>query len=368
MRKVAAVLSFFALAILLLNCGGSSRPAGVLLATTQGSVGIDSFGIDLSSGNLTQIKTLAATQTGPTAIVIDPSGANAFVADSGTNSISAYTVNSDGTLTAGSTFAVKGSTPTALAIDHAGKFLFVANQASNNVSVFSVQGSTLSELANSPYLSGLLPSSVTVSPANNYLYVTNQTDNTITVYNIASTGDLSPIPGSPFPTGTAPSGSAIVPPQSLTTATRTYLYVANSGSNNVTAFLVCLTNITPCTASDGSLQTLAPTSIFAAGIGPAAIVVDPTSNFLYIANKTSNQISGYRINQATGGLTNLSPFTVSTGMNPVALVIHPDGLYMYAANISSANISAYKIQTQNGALTALTPISSDPQPAGLAVK
>ena len=78
-----------------------------------------------------------------------PSGTALFIANSATNNISTYTVNSDGTLTAGSSTATDRNDANAMAIDSAGQFLFVANQgsqmdpASGTVSVFSVQSGSL---------------------------------------------------------------------------------------------------------------------------------------------------------------------------------------------------------------------------------
>src|SRR4029453_2857816 len=113
---------------------------------------------------------------------------------------------------------------------------------------------------------------------------------------IDGSGNLSELvlKGSPYPTATAPSGSALA-----TTTSGSYLYVANSGSNTITAFIVCLTTIAPCTTADGRL-TLAANSSFGAGLTPVGIVVDPTNTFVYALNQASNQISEYRLNPANG--------------------------------------------------------------------
>ncbi len=147
------------------------------------------------------------------------------------------------------------------------------------------------------------PSSVTVEPSGKFLYVTNQGDNTVSAFSIDGSGNLSELilAGSPYPTATAPAGSALA-----TTATGSYLYVANSGSNNISAFIVCLTTIAPCTAADGSLISVASLPV-GAGLTPVGIVVDPTNTFVYTIDQDSNQISGYRLNAANGGLSRIVP-------------------------------------------------------------
>lgn len=52
-----------------------------------------------------------------------------------------------------------------------------------------------------------------------------------------------------------------------------------------------------------------------AGIGSISVAVDPTGRFAYVANRNSNNISGYTIDSITGGLTLMkdSPFAAKGG-------------------------------------------------------
>src|SRR5882724_2121249 len=117
-----ALLAFLGLSLFLINCGSSSsRPAGVLYVLSQGENNVGSFAIDLSSGGLSLLNSTASTcstltQTPPApcgfpeSILLDPTGANAFVLNQGVfspgdppsglvPSVYGYTVKSDGTLT-----------------------------------------------------------------------------------------------------------------------------------------------------------------------------------------------------------------------------------------------------------------------------
>jgi 6-phosphogluconolactonase (cycloisomerase 2 family) len=356
----------------LVSCGGTSHPAGVLLATSQGATLIESYGVNLTTGVLSQINTAGKvpSSTAPSATVIDSAGATLYVANAALSSptttagsISVYTVNSNATLTAAGSGATTGINPVALTLDPSGKFLLVVNQLSNNVSVFSVSsGGSLSEVSGSPFATGVppttvntalpVPSAVTVTPSN-YVYVANQGQDTVSAFSLdPSSGFLTPLAGLPTAVGLAPSGVA----NTITSSGTRVLFVANQGDNNVSSFEI---------NSDGTL-TASPKSPFASGLGPGAMAIEPTKNFLYVADMNSNQVTPFRINPGDGALTAL--IAVSTGSSPVALVIHPNGLFLYTANISSDNISGFSLNPLSGALAPIATSTSSSRPAGLAIK
>jgi 6-phosphogluconolactonase (cycloisomerase 2 family) len=377
LKKLSATLmALCALAMVLTfaNCGtSSSRPAGLILVTSQGDKTLLAYRADLTSGKLTQISTSVSTTDQPTVVVFDSGGAFAYVATNpatGNGKITAYSVASDGKLGAAGSSADAGVLPIAMALDNAGH-LFVANQGSNSISAFSASGGSITKVpcagmfcVGEDFEAGSAPSSITVEPSGKFLYVTNQGNDTVSAYSIESSGSLSELVllGSPYPTATAPSSSAFA-----TTATGSYLYITNSGSNNITGYVVCLSTIDPCTTADGSLR-LIPSSPFGAGLNPVGIVVDPTNTFVYALDQTSNQVSGYRLNAATGGLSALNPATHSTGTRPVSIGMHPDGKFIYVVNSASNTISGYSLEPQNGSLTPITPLATSAQPYGLAVK
>ena len=102
-----------------------------------------------------------------------------------------------------------GSSPTLLAMDSAGAFLYVGNSGSGSISAFSIDSGTgaLTEVAGSPFPIGLTPINMKVSPSGSTLYVTggfsngNVSAGIIEVFNL-NQGVLSVVAGSPFLTGT----------------------------------------------------------------------------------------------------------------------------------------------------------------------
>jgi len=267
-----------------------------------------------------------------------------------------------------------------MAIDSGGKFLFVANQSSNNISVFSISGTTLTEVAGAtfPVAAGNGPVALAITPDAKFLYVANQVDGTVTGYSINSSGALALVPGSPYAACTTSSAVCTTPSAVAITPDGNFLYVANSGSNNVSAFAICDNLSTTCLVADGTL-TAVTGSPFSSGLGPVSIAADPSGKFLYVADKQSNQVSEYKISTGTGALTVNSSATISTGLTPVWLAVRAgtttvkttlgtnDSLYV--ANIGSASISVYAFDSTTGLLGVVgAPVSTGGQPSAIAVK
>ena len=138
------------------------------------------------------------------------------------------------------------------------RFAYVANRGSNNVSAYSVDAITgaLTAITGSPFSAGVLPVAVAVDPTGSYAYVANQMDATISAFMINRTsGILSAVNGSPFATGSEPTSVAI-------DSTSSTLYVTNGGANSVSAYAITpvsgvLTPITgsPCVAEKPGVGT-----------------------------------------------------------------------------------------------------------------
>jgi len=77
----------------------------------------------------------------------------AFVANSGDNTVSAFTVNSTSGQLRDDGYALTGTKPAATAVTPNGAFLYVANSGSASVSAFSVnaKNGTLTAVSGSPF-------------------------------------------------------------------------------------------------------------------------------------------------------------------------------------------------------------------------
>jgi DNA-binding beta-propeller fold protein YncE len=410
---VVALAAICALSLFLVNCGSSSsRPSGLLYVLTQGSNGtgnaVSSFAIDLNSGNLSLINSNASTCATagacglPLNIVLDPTGAAAFVLSQG--AISSFAVNSDGSFgapTNPSPWTVSaGDTAMAMSRDAGGNFLYVittGNQASipplsPELYVFSTKpGSTTLTLVDNgaadrgfvlPRVPTALSAIAVSSPAEELLFVAsskdlsaNHNDNTLSVYGIGSDGTVTEKIGSPYATSTIDPLSVLavntnVAPQN-NGGVFVYVGAAGNASGALDAFQVCTGINAVCTSqSDVDNAKLLPvgTSPTSAGQNPVGIVVDPTNSFLYVVCEGSSQVFGYRIFVTTGVLTAQNPTNLSTGTQPVALAIHSSGKFLYTSNSGSSNISAFTVSTTSGSMSSVATVTSPPGPSGMAAR
>jgi 6-phosphogluconolactonase len=101
-----------------------------------------------------------------------------------------------------------GASPSALSVDPAGHTLYVANSVSTDVSVFTVNGTNgkLSPVAGSPFPTGAGQeiSGITVTPNGKFVLISNFGSISISVLAVISFGALASAPGSPFPVDSSP--------------------------------------------------------------------------------------------------------------------------------------------------------------------
>ena len=262
-----------------------------LTVSTNGSF---TFATAVAEGNLYNVSVLTQPITGQTCTVTGGSGtasANvttvvvncvknttprfAYVANYGTNDVSAYTINaSTGTLTSVGAVVAAGTGPHSVTVDPSGKFAYVANWSSNNVSAYTINASTGVLTPVGTVATATKPFSVTVDPTGKFAYVANYGDgvapSTVSAYTIDSTGALTAVAGSPFGAGIAPSSVTVDP-------TGKFAYVANQGSNDVSAYTI--------NASTGALTSVG--AAMATGTTPNSVTVDPSGKFAYVANTNS---------------------------------------------------------------------------------
>jgi len=193
-----------------------------------------------------------------------------------------------------------------------------------------------------------------------FAYVANATSNNVSAYTVnTATGMLTQIDcgagagcnGANFAAGTNPRSLRGTP-------SGQYLYVANQGSGDVSAYAVASTGALTridC-GGGGGCNGLD----FVAGGSPSSIDVDPSGKFLYVANRSG--IAAFAIDASTGALlrlgcsgTGCSGSDYAAGSDPYAVAIDPLGRYVYAVNLDngsvSGNVSAFSLNKVNGALT-----------------
>jgi len=390
---MVAILALVSIGFLMAcNAKYSSNDNGLVVIPSQGGGPLvnnqlngpvmETFSLDLSNGSTTEINNVNGPPTPglPTAVVLDPAGANAYVIvtenpavpGGSVTGIAAFPIASDGKLGSATTYALNSAsvtvlvggqptvesvpvTPVALRVDSAGKLLFVANNSTSDssgnpvpgsISVFSVSNGTLSEVTGSPFV--LPVNGVNVNPPEP---CTNQ---------VACS---SPLALAVTPTVYPPQYaycSGIAPP------TTENLYVPDSINNILLNYSVSSSGA--LTLSEADNQVGIPT-----GYMPDGVTVDPCNRFVYVSNglsnaATSNTVSAYTIcstvsppNCPVADFRALaikgSPFAVSPGEGPGPLSMDAYGNYLYVVDTVSGLVSQFRVSTATGSLTPLTPPS-----------
>lgn len=333
--------------------------AGKYLYCSEGAV-LRSFSIG-NDGSLTE---LAGSPLGsptdnwyPSIVTMSPSGKFIVAADSNLNQVLSFEINpADGTVINGangslvpnsviSTFA----NPTAIVVDSSGKYVYVAS-GSGPVSAYSLDAASgaLSLIDADESQSGVQAAvagnganDLAFNPTGSYLYVANTSDQTISAFRLnATTGALAPISGSPFAAGVALNKLSIDP-------TGKYLYTVDTQDDRITTFVIDA-GTGALTKASRTVARARPTALaFSKGTAP----VTDTPMAAYVTNRGSNTVSQFTIG-SNGVPTPMSTASVVTGANPRSIAVEPFGRFAYVANYGDNTVSAYVIDPTTKALSA----------------
>jgi len=315
------------------------RHAYVINMLTSDVVQMD---VDLDTGAL-EIFEVVRTRSAPWAITfaegdeLAPAKAQVF-ATLGTNGLGRLQIAADGQVRQTATATATGGV--AVATTPGGEYAYVADRAKGAVTAFRLNPASgkPQPLADGVVAAGASPGDIAVDLNGWYLYVTNAGDNSLSIYYIdPGSGLPKAVRGSPVSTGQRPVAITLDP------ASR-YAYVVNNGSDNISVYRY-RNNVTPLI-----FESVRHGSPYAAGKAPVALVVDPTGRYAYVANAGSNDISAYRIHHQTGALSALPGSPFKAGRYPLALATHPNGRFLYVINRDSADLTLYRIETALGAI------------------
>ena len=327
-----------------------------VFSTSASNGTISSYAVDYQSGELTQVSGSPFTgQVGnnPVTLVAAPNQKFIYVIG-GTQSstVEEMAVGTDGKLYGQNTYNLaSGDTyATAAAIDPVGKFLYVTftyispygpgNLGRGGISVFPINSDNS------------LGSPTTVAVGNNPVAIAvSPQDCALTA--AAGTGQQSCTPVTGGGTGFVNSFVYVVDQEDVTGDT-TPPHILGFAQNTSTGALTLLSGNT-CTTTGTSTACTG----FASGVTPSSIAIDPTGRFVYVTDRTSNQVIGYSISLSNGvgtgtnngALTPLVSSPYTTGLYPVAITIEPRGKYVYTANYNSNTVSAFAINTATGSLS-----------------
>ncbi len=218
-----------------------------------------------------------------------------------------YSVNrGDGTVTALATISGAilatipvGNSPVAAAIKSDGSTLYVLNQGSATVSVIDVASNTVSAILPT----GPSPHSLAYDPHLRRLYVANTGSNTVSVFN----ADVGLTPLATVTAGAGPTSIAAL-------ADGTRFYVGNAGCSDAIALTDCSGN----TVSVIDAVSFAVRKTITVGSAPVFIAADPSSTKVVVANRDSDSVSFIRTSDdvVVSTLSSGAPQPVFVAMGP----------------------------------------------------
>ncbi|MFF0527874.1 lactonase family protein [Nocardia amikacinitolerans] len=233
--------------------------------------------------------------------------------------------------------------PASAAQEHA-RFLITAGTASMGISVLRVEGdAVLTPVPGSPFPTGFGVLSLVASDDGRTVYVPHAGDFGISGYRLDDRSTLTPIPGATVTVGGPPTSARLSPDG-------TTLFVVVGGvPGHVESFTVAPSGaLTPTGAPRVPVD--GPSAVGMAG-------VDPSGRFLRVATYLGDTVSSYAVG-AGGDLTPLGTETVKFG--PVAPGYTPDGRYVYVSNEFGFDVSGYALADDGR----LVPTPGSPYPTG----
>jgi DNA-binding beta-propeller fold protein YncE len=229
--------------------------------------------------------------------------------------------------------------------------VYVTNTGSASVSQYTVgPDGALAPKTPAAISTGLGPQGVAVSADGASVYVTNTDDASLSQFDVGAGGVLSrKAPDQPNPGGT---------PRDVTVSPDgANLYVANSSSHTVSQF------------SLGAGGVLQPHTPFVANGYAAAIAVSPNGGSLYATvGRSPNDVMQFSIG-ADGVLLPKEPATIPTGVAPVDMALSPDGANLYVTGSYRSNVVWQYDAAADGGLAHKTPatVAAGDHPTGVAV-
>lgn len=280
-----------------------------------------------------------------------------YTVNGGDNTIVGFTMDSStgllSTLSSVSTSNASNTTPSLSVMAPSGNALYVLNPksccaSSAEVTAFTVDNASGTLSFASSVVVGNTATGITVDGTGSYLYVARYDGAVISSFSIdPSTGVFSAVGDASLAFGAAPMGLAADP-------SGKFIYSANSGSNNVTAWRI---------GSGGALTSVGTSP---AGASPQAVAVDPSGRFAYSANNGDNTLTAFRINTTTGALTKVANTSLASA--PSSLAVAPNGRWLLAASVLGKSVTVLGINSTTGALTAINTVALTGNPSAIAVE
>ncbi|MCE9599798.1 MAG: lactonase family protein [Spirochaetia bacterium] len=272
---------------------------------------------------------------------------NLYVVNNVTGSLSEYSIDRNtGLLTAiGSATGMVAAV--GVQVDPLGRFVYVAATTPPRIHRFAPDASGVLSLLGTTTPNSTFPEALAFDPTGAYLYGVIAGNNTVEGFSVSAAGDLTSV-------GTAAAAAGGI---SLRVhPSGRFMYTTNGGASTISSYSLNAFSGAPTNTSNPA----------AGGSTPQGMALDPSGNFLYVANSAGTpNIAIFSINQSTG-----VPSLVTTinSTSVWGVIVDPTGQYVYTTNQGASNaVFAYRRDSATGLLTQIGSAPAGTTPYYLAI-
>ncbi|MGY4098947.1 lactonase family protein [Nocardia sp. R16R-3T] len=279
-----------------------------------------------------------------------------YVSNADSRDISVLRLDDDGALTLVESRPVDGAVmPLAMSPDH--RYLYASlRSAPFAVAVFAIDPATgrLTPLSTAPLPDNM--AYLATDRSGRYLLSASYSGHKIAAHPIAADGVGAPIALESTP----PHAHSI-----LTDPSNRYLFAASLGGDAILQYRF--------DAGTGRFTPNEPPLVETApGAGPRHLVFHPSGSFAFGTNELDGTVNSYRFESATGTLTLIASASVLAPQSnwvpwTSELRATPDGRYLYVAERTSSTITGFRIDPMAGLLDPLGSTPTETQPRGFAI-
>lgn len=229
-----------------------------------------------------------------------------------------------------------------LVIDHGGRFLYASDLANDTIWQFRIQNDGGLEALATPSIdvpADVTPRALVASPVSDRIYLSDSSGSAMLAFTFAGNGELAPMTPDRLALDAWPSDMVFTTGAALTAHARA-AYVINGNDDDISQFTL---------DDEGTLTPLGDANP-ATGDFPVAIAAHPTGDYFYVANAGDNTVSQFRrvtsplLDYETNELS-LIQAPVAVDLGPAALAVHPSGNFLYVVSRQNQTISVYNLET-----------------------
>ncbi|MFM7070283.1 MAG: lactonase family protein [Planctomycetota bacterium] len=312
--------------------------------TENGSKGIYQCELRMKDGSLTPVELVAETES-PSFLAIHPDKKHLYAVNEGKATVSAFSIDAaSGKLTLLNSQPSQGGAPCHLTVDRSGRNVLAANYSGGSCLCLPIEADGKLGKASSfqqHVAKRTNGHAIHVDQANRFAFCCDLGQDKVIIYRFdAEKGSLTPHGAFSTPQGAGPRHFAWHPDGKTA-------YV--NGESDLT-IIACAYDAAKGELTQTQVLSTLPADVMKKGGSTAETVVHPSGKFVYVSNRDPyNSIAIFSINPQTRELKSVGHQAAGV-KTPRNFAIEPTGQFMLVANQSGDNVLVFEIDQATGAL------------------